>query len=256
MIKEALQYVIGLSSPTVREINGSTYTDKPLTRVAPYIPRAQECTKMTSLTSFVDYIKARVERDGDYEYKNLYILIESSTKVTCFEKDNSLDGRKTYICSAEAEIPTMDFGYFYDAENFNIMLQSRFCDTEHKKMLLSIIGNVRSSNVETKDDDGITQTVMTRRGILTKEGTSLPNPVTLSPFRSFVEIEQTASPFIFRAKESKVYDPKDKDAKEIQFALFEADGGAWKMNARDLIKKYLEYQFILNDNEDELVIFS
>ncbi len=208
---------------------------------------------MTSLASFVDYIKAQVERDMTYNYKNLYIQIKDSDEVICFEKDSSLDEKKTYICSARAEIPTMNFGYFYDAETFNIMLQSRFCDTEHRNLLLSIIGNVRSSNVETKEDDGITQTVMTRKGILTKEGTNLPNPVTLAPFRSFVEVEQTASPFIFRAKEAKICDPRDKDAKEIQFALFEADGGAWKITARERIKKYLEEEFSLCD---ELVILS
>ena len=34
MIKEALQYIVGLKEPTVQEIKGETYSDKGLTRIA------------------------------------------------------------------------------------------------------------------------------------------------------------------------------------------------------------------------------
>lgn len=56
MIKEALQYIVGLSTPTVQEINGETYSDKPLHRVD-YAPLADPI-QLSTLESLVDYIKS------------------------------------------------------------------------------------------------------------------------------------------------------------------------------------------------------
>lgn len=52
------------------------------------------------------------------------------------------------------------------------------------------------------------------------------------PYRTFLEVDQPVSEFIFRMKQDK-YDG-------VLCALFEADGGAWKMEATERIKKYLE----------------
>lgn len=240
MIKEALQYVVGLRTPEVFEVNGQNYCDKELERIEPVIVRAKEKVNLNTLTSFIDYVKAQVSRDKTYDYGNLYLHIISPTKVIAFEKDNEFDGRKTYICEVEAELPEVRYGNWYDSESFNILLQSRFFQNETTAKLLSIVGNVKSSEVQTKSDNGITQSVQTSKGVVLKEDTELPNPVVLAPFRTFVEIEQVASAFIFRAKESK---SPYEDIKEINFALFEADGGAWKIEATQRIKIYLEDAF-------------
>ena len=241
MIKEALQYIVGLNKPEVIEVNGHSYTDKRLDRIKPVVIRETSAAELSTLTSFVDCVKARVERDKSYDYSNLYLHIISPTCVKAYEKANELDGYKTDICRADAELPEVNFGYYYDSESFNILLQSRFCQDETTRNLLSIVGNVKSSDVQTRSDNGTTQTVQTSRGIVLKEDTPLPNPVTLAPFRTFVEIDQVASAFIFRAKEAKR--SYDGDEKEIQFALFEADGGAWKIEATQRIKAYLEEAF-------------
>lgn len=52
MIKEALQYVVGLSEPTINEIDGRQYSDKPLVRID-YIPKAK-AIKMARLTLFTE----------------------------------------------------------------------------------------------------------------------------------------------------------------------------------------------------------
>ena len=242
MIKEALQYIVGLRKPEVIEVNGQNYCDKELERIEPVVIRETRATDLSTLTSFVDCVKARVERDKAYDYSNLYLHIINPTRVLAYEKANALDGYKTSICEAKAELPEIDYGKFYNSESFNILLQSRFCQDETTAKLLSIVGNVKSSDVQTKADNGITQTVQTSKGIVLKEDTPLPNPVTLAPFRTFIEIDQVASAFIFRARESK--NPyADDDSKEINFALFEADGGAWKIEATQRIKMYLEEAF-------------
>lgn len=64
----------------------------------------------------------------------------------------------------------------------------------------------------------------------------MPNPVKLTPYRTFLEVKQPASDFIFRMKQDK-YDG-------IVCAIFEADGGAWKMEAAHRIKEYLQKELM------------
>lgn len=64
----------------------------------------------------------------------------------------------------------------------------------------------------------------------------MPNPVKLRPYRTFMEIEQPESAYVFRVKDSE---------KGPYFKLVEADGGLWKSIVMKRIKEYLEYE--LND---------
>ena len=59
----------------------------------------------------------------------------------------------------------------------------------------------------------------------------VPNPVALVPFRTFIEVEQPESKFVFRVKDGP------------QMGLFEADGGEWRLAAMLRIKEYLEGSF-------------
>ena len=51
MIKEALQYIVGLSEAKTQEINGQVYSDKNLIRIS-HNPKA-EAISMSTLTSLV-----------------------------------------------------------------------------------------------------------------------------------------------------------------------------------------------------------
>ena len=74
----------------------------------------------------------------------------------------------------------------------------------------------------------------------------VPNPVRLRPYRTFLEVEQPASEFVFRMKQDK-YDG-------ITCAIFEADGGAWKVAAMKAIKDYM--QFELEDYKEQFTVIS
>ena len=83
-------------------------------------------------------------------------------------------------------------------------------------------------------DDGVSQKATVKTGLASKSDAIIPSPVTLKPYRTFTEVEQPESQFVFRMKEDK-YDG-------VQCALFEADGGAWKLHAMESIQEYLEEQ--------------
>ncbi|HUW08460.1 MAG TPA: hypothetical protein VM537_01965, partial [Anaerolineae bacterium] len=79
----------------------------------------------------------------------------------------------------------------------------------------------------------VSQTVSVRRGMSQTTQVVVPNPVTLKPYRTFREIDQPESPFLLRAR-----NPKNEEGVP-EFALFEADGGAWRLTAVERIKDYL-----------------
>lgn len=124
------------------------------------------------------------------------------------------------------------FGQFYDLERFNIALQSQFEDSADRAEVLRIIGNVDDKEVRTQRDTGVGQNVTVKSGI-GLEVAEVPNPVSLAPFRTFPEIEQPESKFILRMR---------KGQGGIEAALFEGDGGAWRVEVVKRIRTWLTEQ--------------
>lgn len=227
MIEKALKYLAGLSTPNIREINGQTYTDKPLTRVK-YNPKA-EPLRLTTLGSLLDYISSGLDDLGE---RQLIIHVQSPTRVEVFSAlDNERD-RETLVI-VDASVPQIVFGSYIDHESFCVAMQSKFVDDPEtdRALLLKFAGTVEAGSVAEYGDDGVSQKAVVKTGIASKGDALVPSPVSLRPYRTFLEVPQPASSFIFRMKQDK-YDG-------IQCALFEADGGAWKLNAMQLIKDYL-----------------
>ena len=79
-------------------------------------------------------------------------------------------------------------------------------------------------------DNGISQEVSVRTGAVLKEQQTVQPIVRLQPYRTFLEVEQPASDFLLRL---------DKEGRP---ALYEADGGAWKLEAKRSIAAYLGEQ--------------
>jgi len=80
-------------------------------------------------------------------------------------------------------------------------------------------------------DNGYTQVVTAKTGIARVGNVEVPNPVTLRPYRTFLEVEnQPAGLFVFRMRRSE---------NRIECAIFEADAGLWKLEAIKEIRKWL-----------------
>jgi hypothetical protein len=218
MIKEALQYLIGLGTQETVYENGQTFSNQPLTLLRQPTPAA---LTVRSLSGFVDYLKSDYDQPGA-----LMVHVESPTKVTAFSGFNNDQARKTYI-EAEALLPTIRFGQWTDVEEFNIQLQSLFHPNDTRADLLKVVGNIKEEAVQSLGDDGVSQQVTAKTGIATVAAVPVPNPAVLMPYRTFIEVQQPQSLFIFRMKTGPYA------------ALFEADGGAWKVEAMDTIKAYL-----------------
>jgi hypothetical protein len=98
-----------------------------------------------------------------------------------------------------------------------------------------VLGTLKDERVSTHADDGVTQQVTTRKGLaFGVENTPVPRIVTLMPYRTFAEVDQPASTFILRLKQGQ------REGEPPQAALFEADGGRWKLEAIQSIREYLD----------------
>lgn len=235
MIKEALQYIVGLSAPNVQHINGEVYSDKQLHRVD-YAPKA-EPIQLTTLDSLLDYIKSGVD-----DMRTMFIHVVSPTKVRMYSALD-LDRDRESIAEVTANVPEFSFNRWIDHESFCIALQSKFLPNEDRALLLKFAGTVESGTIAEYGDDGVTQKATVKVGIAKKGEAVIPNPVSLMAYRTFIEVEQPVSQYIFRMQ----------DRNGIQCALYEADGGAWKIDAMNKIREYLETAL---DGMDGFIVIS
>lgn len=226
MIKEALQYVVGLNKAEIIEVNNSKFSDKRLDRI-PEALRA-DCLKFTTLQSIVTYIK----EDPDHLEGQLILHVESPTCVKLLSQlDQDRERENTVV--TKANIPVYPFGEFIDSEKFIIYLQSAFIrseDNDDINKILKFAGTAEAGTLAKYGDDGVSQKVTIKTGITQVADDIIPNPVTLRPYRTFTEVTQPESQFIFRMKDGREC---------LLCGLYEADGGAWNKVAMDNIKDYL-----------------
>lgn len=221
--QEALKYLVNLGEekdPIVKLEQG-TFTKESLSRVKE--AKASVLT-VSTLTGLVDYIKS----DLDKLPEKLLIQVISPREVALYSPLNADREREQYI-SAEAILPdNVVYDRFIGTEQFNIMLQSAFVDVGTKSALLKYTGLIQDEAVKTTGDDGVSQQVTVKTGVASVGQAIVPNPVELAPYRTFPEVEQPISKFIFRMQEGP------------RAALYEADGGAWRNKAILSIKQYLQ----------------
>lgn len=223
MFKEAIKFLTELGQTQIINLNGQDYASKQIHHIQEPSPAHLE---ISTLTGLVDYIKSKI--DGDYQSEYEMLIQVCSPKVVKLLSPLKIDTNRDCFIQCGALIPEIPLNRFIDVENFNILLQSCFLFNDDQEAILKVVGNIREENVRTTGDDGISQSVTAKVGIAKLGDVVVPNPVLLRPYRTFVEVEQPESKFIFRMQDG----PKA--------ALFEADGGAWKLSAMLNIKEYLE----------------
>lgn len=227
MIKEAIEKILSLSVPNTIDYEDRKFVDRAM------IPLPRNLTasflETSTLTSIVDYIKGKADISNLPENKFI-VHIESASKVMLYKEMNS-DKDRDHLIYAAANKCNFNFGKFMDLESFIINIQSNFAQNENLHSLLSFIGSVKDDTSVTQEDDGVTQRVTAKSGISLSKTVKVPNPVYLMPYRTFTEVSQPESAFVFRMR---------KDGNSISAALFEADGKAWENEAIRNIKEYFK----------------
>lgn len=221
MIKAALTYIMGFRDTEITEHNGFKYLNRQLSQMPEDSPSVFSTKTLASLVELI------LKENAHNSLNDLIIHIDSPTKVNVFTTlRDHLD--RFYLYSAVAELPSIALGNYMEMEKFNIMLKSTFVQSDMRDDLISLVGSVTEEAVKTTNDDGISQKVVARKGINTVGNVTIKPIVKLAPYRTFLEVAQPEGEFLLRLKDGP------------EAALFEADGGAWKLAARKSIKAYFE----------------
>lgn len=229
--KDVIEYLRGeAATPTIIDYNGMKLSTQQLYEVksvgTPYVPPFPEPIRTKTLEGLVTLLVGKECQDVQ-----MFVVIESPTKVSVVSAPHA-NGKRAPLFSAEAVIPKITYEQYIDKEAMVIMLRSRFVQTVDSAALLALIGNIKESAVRENSDDGVAQTITAKTGIATVGNATISPIQRLQPYRTFLDVEQPASDFLFRMQSGKGDNGPG-------MALFEADGGMWQMCAMDSIAAYL-----------------
>ena len=229
-IKEALEYSVELAANEVKieeDKAGKEWFDANNFSLRELNPKKYpSALKVRTLTGLINYLTEDNTLDGLVNEK-LIIHVKDPENVELYTELDEEQKRKTFMV-VEAQVPEFRYGRFHSVEEFNIKLQSVFLQTNERDLLLSFSSAISIDNGAKVEDNGVSQTTTIRNGVSSISNAVAPNPVSLKPFRTFTEVDQPESDFVFRLN------------KDAELALFEADGGIWKNEAMIAIKGYLE----------------
>lgn len=221
-IVKDIQQIVEDNKVQILSVGDRTFSTKPLTEIKPLKDEAAKI-EFSDLNSIATIVK----REMDRFVLPLYIKIESENRVSVISSLDSDKDREIPYC-AVAEGNRFRFGSGYDYEQFVIAIRSLFVQTEETANLLQLLKKVASVESVEMEDDGITQQVVAKQGALLASNVKVSPICKLAPFRTFIEVDQPESEFLFRISDKNV------------FALYEADGGAWKIKAKANIRRYFE----------------
>lgn len=241
MIKEALKYVADLATKSqeiiVKEINGEIYINGDARRIPSDM--AQDI-RLDTLASTVDYIRDCIESN---KFKMPFIVKTGYERVDVFSGLNDRLERN-HLVVAKPLLPMIRFDQWMDMESFVIQLKTCFVDTDNLNRLISIVSTITDESKVSMEDDGFGLKVSQVSGTTIKKQQDLQiNPIVrLAPYRTFGEVEQPESRFLLRVRDGG------------QMALYEADGGMWKLEAQKNVSDYLRAELVDEIRNNTVVV--
>lgn len=226
-IHEVAELAVAAAEAAIVTVDGVEYSLRPLHDPRKPKPEA-ETLKFASLASLVTF----ATRPDLWNEKDLFLHVEGPEMVALHGPLRGAFQQREEYGRAVAEIPQMAWGQFQTSEMFIIALLTRFVQTPAVEAVLKVVGNLEQGTQVNVTDDGCTQNVQTRQGIV-RTRQDVERVVYLQPYSTFPEVDQTERPFLLRLRQGS-------EGALPTCALFEADGGLWRVRTRQTIAKYLE----------------
>ena len=225
-LKDAIDRIVELAKPfTLETRGGHQFCSADLSEVKPEVPSPVRYS-VDTLEALVKLIRT----EGVSQAPLLYVRVDNSRRVMV---DSTYTGRDYAVYSrlplyeAVSDVPYITTNKSMSQEQAVVELQSLYAVTDDRDYLLALLSHIDVNKGVSSVDNGISQEVSVRTGAVLKEQQMVQPIVHLQPYRTFLEVEQPASNFLLRL---------DKDGRP---ALYEADGGAWRLEAKRNIAAYL-----------------
>lgn len=215
----------------VQLADGKTYSSLELRPIL-HEPRP-EPIEVHTLNAICRYL---VDNIDTVDIGKIIIHVKSPDMVSVMSNLNGETRRRDGFVFAKGDGARFPFGRWMNAEEFIIGLNSLFVQTPARDALLNFVSRVKVENESSLIDDGVSQQASVRVGIkgnLT-EPAPVPSRIALRPFRTFAEVKQPESEFVFRMRNQNG---------EVSMSLHEADNGAWKLDAMQEVAEWIARQF-------------
>ena len=237
-LRDTLEYVVDLKDneeKIVRSYEDKEYFDAKAHDLRELDPRRYpKPLELSSLTSLVEYIRKQLDETGEYANLIVHVTDHDAVEVKTELDDES---RRRVLAVVKAITPEIRYKHFMDVESFNIMMQSNFIPDGDYDVVLNYASAIKIDKGAEIADNGVSQVTTIKTGVSTLQLAKAPNPVTLKPYRTFHEVDQPESKFVFRISDAP------------GCALFEADGGIWRAAAKASIAEYLHNNLIVEQGD-------
>lgn len=228
-LKDAIDRIVELATPFTLETRcGHQFCSTYLREVKPEV----ELPARYSVDTLEALVKL-IRTEGVAQAPLLYVRVDSARRVVV---DSTYTGRdyaqysRLPLYEAVSDVPSITVNQEMSHEQAVVELQSLYAVTPDRDSLLALLSRIDVNQGVSTVDNGVSQEVSVRTGVVLKEQQTVQPIVHLQPYRTFLEVEQPASDFLLRLSKSGYP------------ALHEADGGAWKLEAKRNIAAYLGEQ--------------
>lgn len=228
MLKEAIEKIEAMSKPQPFAVDGHTYVlpgDGSLLEVRPELD-APEPLNVNSLDALVALL-----HEENYEAVHGFVSVMSATEVAVFGVlESTRRWRRVCLYRAKAtDIPGWDKEVMMPFDEATVALMTRFQDSTDREYCIRLLSQITTGAKVTYADNGVASTIVTQKGAALAENMTIKPLVRLRPYRTFQEVEQPEGLFLIRVRERGI-------------AFIEADGGMWKLTARNTVKSWLQEQ--------------
>jgi hypothetical protein len=228
MIKEAMQWCRDQARNTVEQITPGALDEFHTLVLDGYhevpVPQVQTL-ELSTLASMADYHTLPEVPD------EAFFVVDLDGTVCLYLPPHKRTKART--CLARCTVPTPggltqcggkeDRYRAMPAEHMIPRLLTQFEDNADRQALLALLGNVTNGTTHTYTDDGVTQTVATRRGLRMAEMTQLPSPLTLQPKATYPELAPVEQQYVLRAQGGGDDEPPTFKLVRMYDPMFEAD---------------------------------
>lgn len=224
-LKDAIDRILEMAAPKTYEIGPHTYANQELTLVDTE-PSRPLLYSVDTLSGLVKIVK----EEGVGLGGKLFVQVEGHRHVNVWTHylgviDREFERWRPY--EAMADVPRITVGNYMDQQQAIIELQSLHNATPDRDYLLDLLSKIDMTQGVKSTDNGVTQEATVKTGVVLKDTVPVKPIVELQPFRTFLEVDQPVSKFLLRVDEHG------------RAGLFEADGGAWKLEAKRSVAAWL-----------------
>lgn len=236
MLKEAIEKIEEMSSPLVYTEGDHSYVlyADHTEELRPAID-SPETVRLNSLDALVQLVKK------EQQSRQIFVSVTGHDEVDVYDSPSEdCRWKRNVLYNARAiDIPGWEPEVQMGFDQAAVALMTRFQDGGDREYTLQLLSQITTGAKVTYTDNGVASTIVTQKGAALAQNTTIKPLVKLRPYRTFQEIEQPEGIFLIRISERGI-------------TFREADGGMWKLTARNTAKAWLQEQ--LKDMENVTVM--